>query len=363
MITRKASHRYTTAQTVRSEQIKEETQGSKGRSRWIATLILIALLMLGGWAIAQRVMPYAFSSGSSAKFGALSSADGMQVESAVVAEPRFAARADVPMVKSSTLPVPIGVASNSVGDKASNNADIVERKIQKTGNLSIVVESVPWTVERISEIAREYGGDVASTNFYTDKKDRVVGVMRIRVRSENFDEAFEKVKKEIALSVENESTDTQDVTEQYIDLKARLKNKRHEEEVLLAILERAKEVKDVLNVTREVSRVRGEIERLEAQLRYMDARTDFSMIVINIKESERIVLPDTAWRPGEVARKAVNRLIADTQKLIDKAIQFLVWFVPAFILYVLVIAVLWRVVKRIGVLLMRRWERQQRKKM
>jgi len=84
------------------------------------------------------------------------------------------------------------------------------------------------------------------------------------------------------------SSSGRDVTEEYIDLEARLRNLRRQEERLLEILDRAESVKDVLEVERELGRVRGEIERLEGRLRYLSNRVEFATITVELLEPEPI---------------------------------------------------------------------------
>lgn len=373
----KTTRRRVTTHVTREQaaQEAEAMTNGKGRSRWIAILIVISILALGGWMIAQRVMPYALDglqeSPVEGMMGEIAMGMPMMDDNSALDAPHFAARDDVLMMVKSAGSMAVSPEMDMVTEGANGSDGFYgdgidkiasDRKMQKMGNMSIIVDSISWTVEHVAEIAREHGGEVMNAHFYTNERERVRGTMTIRVEAVQFDNVFEKIKKEVASIVKSENINTQDITEQYVDLEAQLKNKKNEEIAFVNILERSGKIDDVLKVTRELSRVRGEIERTEGRLRYLASRTDFSFITLYIEEDEKIILPDTAWRPATVAKQSINRLIADTQQLTDKIIQFLTWFVPAFFLYVLVIVVLWYVVKRIGILFIKRWKRRQKEK-
>jgi hypothetical protein len=87
--------------------------------------------------------------------------------------------------------------------------------------------------------------------------------------------------------VESENVTGEDVTEQYVDLQARLNNFKVVRDRLLKILdERAREVKDILEVERELARVGGEIESIEGRMKYLDRQVDLSTVTINFHEAQ-----------------------------------------------------------------------------
>ncbi len=356
--TQQSAHKHVSRAQAAQEAAAISTRGAT-RSRWIATLVIMVVLGLGGWVIAQRVMPYAFDDAATA------TASGDVMDSNVIRDgvaltdmgvkegAAFVPREDLQPTAALAAPTPRMAA------RSSEAPSTPERKTRKTGRLAIVVDSVAWTVEHAGEIARRYGGEVMQVNLYADEKNRMRGTISLRVAAKDFDAAFDALKKEVAKVVEHESVDTQDVTEAYVDLEARLTNKRAEEQAFAAILERATKTDDIIKVTRELARVRGEIERLEGQLRFMRSRTDYAAITLSLREDEKVVTPDTGWRPGAVARQSLNHLIANVQHFIDNAIRFATVFVPTFLLYVLVIVILWKVGKRVVYGMVTRYERRR----
>lgn len=217
----------------------------------------------------------------------------------------------------------------------------IDKKIIKNGNLSLKVGSTDWATEQISNIAKEKGGDVFSTNVYETIKGQKSGYVTIKVPVDKFGEAIDGIKK-IATQVVNESTNAQDVTEQYTDLQAQLKNKKAEEESFVKILGTAGKIDDVLAATREVARVRGEIERLEGKIRFMDNQTDMSTITINLTEDVTVTPVSEGWRPWQVAKQSFKELIDNIQGFADGLIRFIIVGIPSLIPFaLLVIFLVW----------------------
>ena len=197
--------------------------------------------------------------------------------------------------------------SDSDGDLAID----VERKIIKTGYISLVVENVEKSLDEISAIASELGGYVVSSSKSSDD-ETVRGNVSIRVPAEKYDQAFTKLRA-IAVKVPNESTDTQDVTEEYIDLTARLSTLEATEVQYLELLKKAETVEDILKVQQALSNIRQDIETLQGRIQYLERTSDMSLININIKEEA--TFQEKGWEAGEVFKSAVRALISVGQFL------------------------------------------------
>ena len=122
-----------------------------------------------------------------------------------------------------------------------------ERMIVRTGDVSLVVADVAEALDEIAAMAVGSGGYVVSSRLYGDDEDRR-GSISIRVPDEGYDSAIEALR-DLAVRVESERTYSEDVTEQYVDLQSRLKNAEATEAQYLALLEEAKDVEDILNLS------------------------------------------------------------------------------------------------------------------
>ena len=239
----------------------------------------------------------------------------------------------------------VAMESESVDD-ASGSVNLSDKKIIKNGNLSLKIEKTEKAAEEISQIVSSQGGEVFSTNFYERVKGQKSGSITVKVPVSKFEDTIEKIKK-IATQVISESTTGQDVTEQYADLQAQLKNKKAEEASFVKILDRAVKIEDVLAVTQQISRVRGEIERLEGRIKYMDSQTDMSKITISLSEDIEITPISNDWRPWQVVKKSFSELIDSLQGLVDGLIRFVIVTLPSLIVFLLIIWIIWKVGKKI----------------
>lgn len=223
---------------------------------------------------------------------------------------------------------------------------VEDKKVIKNGNLTIKVESTEEAADKVAQIAKAQGGEVFSTNFSERVKGQKRGSVSIKVPVAKFEETVEALKK-IATQVVDEFTTGQDVTEQYADLQAQLKNKRAEEESFVKILDRAGEIDDVLAVTKQIARVRGEIERLEGRIKFMDSQTDMSTIVVNISEDIEIAPVSNDWRPIQVIKKSFSELINNSQDFIDGLIRFIIVGIPSLIPFLIFLAIIYWIGKKI----------------
>ena len=222
----------------------------------------------------------------------------------------------------------------------------IDKKVIKNGDLSLKVGSADRAAGEISNIVKQKGGEVFSTNFYEVVKGQKSGFLTVRVPVDKFEEAINDIKK-IAVQVLSESTNGQDVTEEYTDLQAQLKNKKAEEESFVKILDTAGKIDDILSTTREIARVRGEIERLEGRIRFMDNQTDMSTITVNLTEDVTVTPINEGWRPWQVVKESVKELISNIQVFANNIIRFIIVGIPSLIPFVLLIIFLIWVGKKI----------------
>jgi len=220
-----------------------------------------------------------------------------------------------------------------------------EQRIIKNGNITAKVDNAEETAKNISELATRYEGFVQSSNIYESETGAKSGTVIIRVPVASFEAAFAEIKT-LATQVVSESVSGQDVTEEYVDLQSRLKNKRAEEAQYLDILKQAYTVEDILMVTERLSWVRQEIERLEGRLNYLENLTDMSTITTFISEEEKIQIPVKKWRPIETIRNSFRAMIAGLQSLADIGI-WLIMFAAliALPIAIVVLIIIWLVKK------------------
>lgn len=214
----------------------------------------------------------------------------------------------------------------------------VEQKVIKTGTLALHMESVQDGVDLIKSKVTELGGDVTNSNI-TRYDNSYYGSMTVRVPSDQFDAAMAALK-ELAVFVDSEYTNADNITEAYMDLEARLNNLKEEEAQYLAILDKAVTVEEILQVTDYLSSVRYEIESAEGQLKYYDTNVDYSTITLTLTEDESVAAVRETWRPLSTFREALSEWVIFLQDLADSGIYLAIFGWPVLVL--LLVVLIWR---------------------
>jgi len=184
-----------------------------------------------------------------------------------------------------------------------------ERMIVRTGDMALVVEDVPVAIDHITVMADSFQGYVVSSRVWKER-ERLIGSIAIRVPAEHFNDAL-VVLRELAVDITSESTYSRDVTEEYVDLSAKLQNLEATEAQLLRIMEKAETVEDILDVQRELSRTRGDIEQTKARMQYLERTSSTSLIDVRLEQSKldvefyahrsRVKEREEVWFSSEIA--------------------------------------------------------------
>jgi len=237
-----------------------------------------------------------------------------------------AAPAPAPEVIVGAPPAPAAPAGGK--DYTSNGVTGVteERMIIRTGEMSLVVADVMQARDGVAQLAVSLNGYVVSSRIWGEEQE-MRGQISIRVPDEQFELTLTKLR-ELAIRVNSESTDSQDVTEEYIDLEARLKNAEATESQYLALLDRATEVEDILNIYNSLSRVRTEIEQIKGRMQYLERTTSMSYISVRLEpEATAAPLARAGWSMLEEFKSAIRGIAVFGQWLGTVAI-WLIIFVP-----------------------------------
>ncbi len=208
---------------------------------------------------------------------------------------------------------------------------MIEKKERKNANLSLKVADIEVALDEIKQVANSNQGEVFGSYIENETRSSKRGSVTVKVPVGNFEKTITEIKKS-AEQVFSEATTSDDVTAEFIDLEARLKNKQEEEKAFSQLLSKATNNQDLLDTTRELARVRGEIESLEGRKRYLSAQTDMSTIEVELTEVIQVVPVGDDWRPMEVVKGAFNGLVDNLQALVDWLIIFVIVDLPALIL-------------------------------
>lgn len=212
------------------------------------------------------------------------------------------------------------------------------RKIISTANIRMEVESVQTAFNEITTITQDFGGFISSSSVY-NTDGQYNGRMTVRVPQKNFYLTIEQI--EAVGKIKSKEISGQDVTEEYIDLQARLGNLEKQEIRLQEILDMAITVEEVLQVETELERVRGEIERLTGRLNYLNQSIGMSTIAVSMAEPTPIT--GSGWGITDALREAVNGFINTVLVII----VFMGYVIPLLIFIVSIILITLRVKRKI----------------
>ncbi|RRN71200.1 DUF4349 domain-containing protein [Peribacillus simplex] len=173
--------------------------------------------------------------------------------------------------------------------KAEKEAATNDRMVIHQAQLQLKVKNLEKTQMKIERKANEYGGYIVESNVYREDEERVEGTITVRIPEARFQDFLVDTEGQ-ASEVVGRNVTGQDVTEQYVDLKARLKSKRAVEERLLAFMQDAKKTEDLLKISSDLAAVQEEIEQLTGQMKYLENQTSYSTVTITLSQ-DRIVVP------------------------------------------------------------------------
>ena len=188
------------------------------------------------------------------------------------------------------------------------------RKVVYNADLTLIVPDTEAAAKQVTDMATALGGYVSGLNAYRSGADNLLYYnVTLRIPAENFEAARETLRK-LALRVENDNISTDDVTDRYIDLDARLKTLRATETELQALLtetrERGGKVEDIMSIYRELTNIRAEIENIQGQLNMLDKLAALSTISVNLQPDELSKPIQSEWRPLETLRGSFRTLIS-----------------------------------------------------
>ncbi len=177
----------------------------------------------------------------------------------------------------------VKVSGGSTSQDVSTATD-TQQMIVRTSNISMVVEDVSVTMDQITQLAESSDGYVVSSNKWKNG-ERLAGTITIRVPAGDFESAMATLRA-MADEVTSENTTSQDVTAEYVDLSAQLKNLQATESQLLSIMQKAEKIEDILAVQNQLTNTRDQIERIKGRMQYLEQTSATSLITLQLTQSK-----------------------------------------------------------------------------
>jgi hypothetical protein len=221
-----------------------------------------------------------------------------------------------------------------------------DRKLVRTESLGLIVKTPAETAEKIIQMVQGAGGFLVTSNV-NGGADATSASLSIRVPTEKFAEVRAQIRK-LGLRVESESVDAQDVTRQYVDQQARLRNLRAQEQQYLGILRQAATVKDILEVSEKLNESRGAIEERQAEFEALSKQVETVAINITLRAEADAQVFGLNWRPLYQLKIAAREGLEGFGDYAASMTAF-VFYLPTILLWLFTIlagaAVTWRILR------------------
>ena len=307
----------------------------RGRLVRIATLGAALVVIAGAACSVVKLggpQPGFFQTGAPVPTSAPAASTSSRVAQAVA--PPAAAQAG------GAAPAPANVSSEAAkaarpsdASLPDTSAQILDRMVIRTAQLAIEVTSVDKALGMVRDIAARGDGFVSNSNTRVERvndQNQTVADLTLQVRSIAVDSVISELRG--LGDVTSETSGSQDVTEEYVDLGSNLRNLQATESAILKLMDKATQIQDVLSLQRELTNIRGQIERIQGRRTYLEHRTDMATITVALRpQGASTPQPRAAWDPLAAAQRGWQASLNLWRGVVDTAIVALAfswWLVP-----------------------------------
>jgi hypothetical protein len=239
------------------------------------------------------------------------------------------------------------------------NVALTTHLIIKSADMRVLVENSDVAIDRVTQIVGDTGGYIISSRVWNqphlDGKNYKYATITIGVPVQQFERVLNRLRG-LAIQVLDENASGEDVTDQYVDLQSQLTNLEATRERIKSFLDDATNVDEALRINQQLSEIERQIEEIKGRINYLQDRSAFSTITVNIEpQLPEVVIPTPTpmptpepepWKPGETFDNAKKSVTRAYQNIIDILIWFFVVLVPIFAPPVLIVWLIWKFITR-----------------
>lgn len=253
------------------------------------------------------------------------------MKSPAATEPGNLARTEIP------AEMKLEKTSLKDADHSQSIAEAMDRKIISSAELTLEVPTPIETQQRVATIAVALGGFVVTSESKQSEsgsadpsKQQLSVMLVVRVPAAQFDSAISQILNTGGRVIHKKVTG-QDVTEEFIDLEARVKTQKALELQFLEIMKQATKVEDAMEVQRQIADVRTEIEKLEGRKRFLSNRASLSTITIALQTPTAIIVNSSGF--GRSIRESIASSVDLATGIVLGVIRLVILLVPIAIFF------------------------------
>ena len=244
---------------------------------------------------------------------------------------------------------PAQPASSKPGAPAEKKpAPAIARKLLRTVDLQLEVKDSVDVAKRVEAMVNQMGGYVSASNAQR-QGEVVLYSLTLRVPADRIDQALNTLRS-LAVRVNREHQQVQDVTDQYIDLDAHRRTLEATERELAALLaesrQKGRKADEIMEIYGKLTEIRTQIEQIQAQINTFDKLAALSTINLELVPTESAKpVADTSWHPSDTVRTSIRNLIDFLRWLVDFLIYAVIVLLPIFLVIAggfLLLRWLWR---------------------
>lgn len=318
--------------------------------RWLATLLALTVLTSAACAAATQTSGSSGSTAGPATKGAPPAASAPGGAGMLADEGRSSAGVPggAPVTSPSTpsgnalerqgqaqppvapQPAPSSGTTEEPRPAQGRNQDFSRMIIYNT-SITLTVKDVPASVDEVSALATRSGGYISGSSVRQEGA-RTFATVNIRVPAQGYAEVMAALRG-IGLKVESEKGSAQDVTEEFADIDAQVRNLQVTEEQLRALMAKATTIDEILRVQTQISNVRGQIERLKGRQVFLQRNAELATINVSLQPeaAARAQTTPNGWDPLRIAEESWQESLKVIQALATVGIRVLVfswWLIP-----------------------------------
>jgi hypothetical protein len=216
--------------------------------------------------------------------------------------------------------------------------DASKRLVVKSGKMSLEVDKFDEAEVKITEITNKYGGNISNSSSSMSSGGKKQGTITVRIPADKFDGFVSEVS--LIGKVMSQNINASDVTEEYIDLEARLKTQKELEQRLYDLLKtKTSGLSDILEIENKLADVRSKIESTEGRMKFLMSQANFSTLAISVYEPNLLETTSGGGFFSEIWDAIVSGLKGLTNVikfLIIAFIALLPFLIIAYIVYVII---------------------------